>query len=93
MDRGKTLDAFIGAKVQAQRIFTYISQDDLAAAVGIEVGDLACYQAVVPDTPSGRLVEMQDLFTRLNPNLQDEALVFTRALAQRGSPADKEPQP
>ena len=128
MEGGKTIDALVGAKVRAHRILTHVSQDELATTVGIDVGDLAGYEAgltrfppdlllriaevlgakvsdlfqgademmvagtaAVAATLSGRLDEMQDLFTRLSPSLQDEVLAFSRVLANRSGPVGGEP--
>lgn len=127
MDRGKTIDALIGAKVRAQRTFTYVSEGELASTLGIDVHDLARYETgsarfppdillkvaevlgakvshlfqgvdevvaaemtTLADLP-GQMIEVQDLFARLSPGLQDEALAFIRVLVSRGDPASVEP--
>lgn len=127
MDRGSTIDGLVGARVRAQRLFTHVSQDELAATLGIGVRDLDTYESGLarfpPDLllrvaealgarlsqlfqgvdaaaepaaghamPPDRLTEMQDLFVRLSPGLQDEALAFARVLASRSGPAGVEPK-
>ena len=125
MDRGSTIDGLVGARVRVQRLFTHVTQDELAATLGIGVPELDDYEAGLarfpPDllvrvaevlgaklsqlfqgvdamaeaaasaaTPPGRLIEMQTLFVRLSPSLQDEALAFVRTLASRPGPTDVE---
>ncbi len=128
MVRDRTIDELVGARVRAQRLFTQVGQDELAATLGISIPDLDAYEAgrvrFPPDLllraaevlgaklsqlfqgvdamaetaigsaiPPDRLGEMQDLFVRLDPSLQDEALAFTRVLASRGASGDVEPNP
>lgn len=61
MERGRTIDALVGAKVRAHRIFTHVSQDALAAAVGIDVGDLARYEAGLTRFPPDLLLRVAEI--------------------------------